>query len=271
VKADPTQIEQVIINLAINARDAMPNGGKLVIQTTNAELDHSSNRYLNDDVKPGNYVSLTVSDSGIGMDKETQARIFEPFFTTKGKGKGTGLGLATAYGIVKQSSGYIWVYSEVGRGTVVKVYMPRVQVALSPVQFEEAVPAPPGSGTILLVEDEDSLRELNHKLLESMGYTVIEAANGADAIRIVDQCRDEIQLLITDVVMPGMTGRELAERLVASHSRIKVLYVSGYTDDKILQMLAPGVAFLQKPFSRDSLAKKVHESLGGSHDTLTVP
>jgi two-component system, cell cycle sensor histidine kinase and response regulator CckA len=271
VRADPTQIEQVIVNLAINARDAMPNGGKLVIQTMNAELDQSSNSYLNDDVKPGNYVLLTVSDTGIGMDKETQARIFEPFFTTKGKGKGTGLGLATAYGIVKQSSGYIWVYSEVGRGTVVKVYMPRVQEALSPVQFEEAAPALPGPGTILLVEDEDSLRELNHKLLESMGYMVIEAANGADAIRIVGQCRDRIQLLITDVVLPGMSGRELAERLVACYPRIKVLYVSGYTDDKILQMLAPGVAFLQKPFSRDSLAKKVQESLGASNETLTIP
>jgi PAS domain S-box-containing protein len=262
VRADPAQIEQVIVNLAINARDAMPNGGKLVIQTRDAELDQSHNRYLNDDVKPGNYVLLTVSDTGIGMDKKTQARIFEPFFTTKGKGKGTGLGLATAYGIVKQSSGYIWVYSEVGRGTVVKVYMPRVQVGLSQVQLEEPAPPPPGSGTILLVEDEDSLRELNHKLLESMGYKVIEAANGADAIRTVGQCRDRIQLLVTDVVMPGMTGRELAERLVASYPKLKVLYVSGYTDDAIMRTLAPGVAFLQKPFTRDSLAKKIQESLG---------
>jgi two-component system cell cycle sensor histidine kinase/response regulator CckA len=270
VRADPTQIEQVIVNLAINARDAMPNGGKLVIQTLNAELEQSHNRYLNDDVKPGNYVLLTVSDTGTGMDKETQARIFEPFFTTKGKGKGTGLGLATVYGIVKQSSGYIWVYSEVGKGTVLKVYMPRVQGALSQVQLE-AAPPPPCSGTILLVEDEDSLRDLNHKLLESMGYTVIEAANGADAIRVGGRCRDRIQLLITDVVMPGMTGRELAERLVASDSKMKVLYVSGYTEDGIMQTLAPGVAFLQKPFTRDSLAKKIQESLGISNETLTIP
>ncbi len=271
VKADPTQIEQVILNLAINARDAMPNGGKLIIQTLNAELDESSNRYLNNDVKPGNYVLLTVSDTGIGMDKETQAHIFEPFFTTKEKGKGTGLGLATAYGIVKQSSGYIWVYSEVGKGTVVKVYMPRVQGALSHAQLEEAATPPTCSGTILLVEDEDSLRELSHKLLESMGYTVIEAANGADAIHIVGQCRDQIQLLITDVVMPGMNGRELAERLVASDSKMKVLYVSGYTDEGIMQTLVPGVAFLQKPFTRDSLAKKIQEALGASNESLTIP
>jgi len=261
----------VCINLAINARDAMPNGGKLVIETQNAKLEESHNRYPNDDVKSGNYVSLTVSDTGIGMNKETRARIFEPFFTTKGKGKGTGLGLATVYGIIKQSSGYVWVYSEVGEGTVVKIYIPRVQVALSPAQDEESADSPAGSGTILPVEDEDSLRELNHKLLESMGYSVIEAASGDEAIRIAGQCRERIGLLITDVVMPGLTGRELAERMIASYSHLKVLCVSGYTDDTISQRLAPGTAFLQKPFTRDLLAKKVQECLGACDATQTIP
>jgi two-component system cell cycle sensor histidine kinase/response regulator CckA len=269
VRADPTQIEQVIVNLAINARDAMPKGGKLTIGTLNAKLDQPHGGHRNIDADPGNYVLLTVSDTGIGMDKKTQDRVFEPFFTTKEKGKGTGLGLATVYGIVKQSDGYIWIYSEVGKGTTVKIYMPRVKEKVNEVHLERTIPIPPGSGTILLVEDEDSLRELSHKLLESMGYTVIEAANGADAIRIAGQCVDPIQLLVTDVVMPGMSGRELAELLVASHSKMRVLYVSGYTDDVIVHytMLEPGVAFLQKPFTLDDLAKKIQESLGVSNGT----
>ena len=188
VKVDPTQIEQVIMNLAINSRDAMPQGGKLVIETANTELDQRYGQQRHIEVRPGNYVLLTVSDTGIGMDEKTQARIFEPFFTTKEMGKGTGLGLATVYGIIKQSGGYIWVYSEVGKGTTFKVYMPRVKETLKEVH-EAPAPLPPGSGTILLVEDEDSLRELSHRLLESMGYTVMEAANGADAIRIAGRCR----------------------------------------------------------------------------------
>ncbi|HWO37695.1 MAG TPA: PAS domain S-box protein [Candidatus Acidoferrum sp.] len=263
VKADPTQIEQVIMNLAINARDAMPKGGKLIIETTNAELDGSYGQQKHADVQPGNYVLLTVSDTGIGMDNATRARIFEPFFTTKERGKGTGLGLATVYGIIRQSGSYIWVYSEVGKGTTFKVYIPRVKESLSEVQPEISTPLHLGSGTILLVEDEDSLRELSHRLLEGMGYTVIEAANGADAIRLAGQCADPIQLLVTDVVMPGMSGRELAELLGAGHSQMKVLYVSGHTDDVIMHyaILKPGVAFLQKPFTRDGLAKKLREVL----------
>ena len=263
IKADPTQIEQVIMNLAINARDAMPNGGKLLIETTNTELDQSYSQQHHIALQPGSYVLLTVSDTGIGMDKNTQARIFEPFFTTKGIGKGTGLGLSTVYGIIKQSGGHVWVYSEVGKGTTFKIYMPRVKEMASQVQPETAVPSVLGSGTILLVEDEDVLRELGHQLLESMGYRVMEAANGADAILIAGQCRDPIQLLITDVVMPGMSGRELAELLAATRSQMKVLYVSGHFDDVIVHyaMLEPGVAFLQKPFTRDALAKKIQEVL----------
>ena len=269
VKADPTQVEQVIMNLAINARDAMPRGGKLVIETSNAELDRAFGQHLRVEVQPGNYVLLAVSDTGIGMDRKTQARIFEPFFTTKEKGKGTGLGLATVYGIVRQSGGYIWVYSEVGEGTTFKIYIPRFNEMPTEVQPEAITPLATASGTILLVEDEESLRDVSHQLLKSMGYTVIEAANGADAIRIASQCSDPIDLLITDVVMPGMNGRELAELLLASRSRMRVLYVSGHTDDAIVHYSIHdhGMAFLQKPFTRDGLAKKIQEMLGASGGT----
>jgi PAS domain S-box-containing protein len=266
VKADPTQIEQVLINLAINARDAMPHGGKLFIETTNAKLGQHCGQHHDIEAQPGNYVLLAVRDTGIGMDKRTQARMFEPFFTTKGVGKGTGLGLATVYGIIKQSGGCISVCSEVGKGSTFNVYMPQVNEILNPVQPEATTPFPQASGTILLVEDEESLRELSHRLLESMGYGVMEAANGADAIRIAGQCPDPIQLLITDVVMPGMSGRQLAELLLAMRSQMKVLYVSGHTEDVIVHhaILKPGVAFLQKPFTRDALAKKIQEVLGES-------
>ena len=269
VKADPTQIEQVIMNLVINARDAMPRGGKLIIETANAELDRAFGQHLRVEVQPGNYVLLAVSDTGIGMDRKTQARIFEPFFTTKDKGKGTGLGLATVYGIVRQSGGYIWVYSEVGEGTTFKIYIPRFNEMPKEVQPEAITPLATASGTILLVEDEESLRDVSHQLLKSMGYTVIEAANGADAIRIASQCSDPIDLLITDVVMPGMNGRELAELLLASRSRMRVLYVSGHTDDAIVHYSIHdhGMAFLQKPFTRDGLAKKIQEMLGASGGT----
>ncbi len=265
VKVDPIQIEQVIMNLAINARDAMPMGGKLIIETANVELDQRHGQ-CDVDAQPGSYVSLVVSDTGTGMEKETQTRIFEPFFTTKEAGKGTGLGLATVYGIVKQSGGSIWVRSEPGKGATFEVYLPRANEALKEVQPETTIPLLQGSGTILLVEDEDSFRELSHRLVESMGYSVIEAANGADALHIARQFRDPIHLLITDVVMPGMSGGELAETLLARHPQMKVLYVSGHTDDVIVHyaILKPGVAFLQKPFTRDALAKKIREVLGES-------
>jgi CheY-like chemotaxis protein len=207
---------------------------------------------------------LAVSDTGSGMDQKTLARIFEPFFTTKERG--TGLGLATVYGIVQQSSGYISVYSEVGKGTTFKVYIPRFKEMPKAVQLREITPIAAGSETILLVEDEDSLRELSHQLLETMGYTVIQAANGGDAIRIAGEYTEPIDLLITDVGMPGMSGRELAELLVAGRSQMRVLYVSGHTDESIVHYAIrnPGMAFLQKPFSRDGLAKKIQEVLGST-------
>jgi two-component system, cell cycle sensor histidine kinase and response regulator CckA len=266
IKADPTQIEQVLMNLAINARDAMPQGGKLTIETSNTELDQTYCQQKHIELQPGNYVLLTIRDSGIGMDKEIQARLFEPFFTTKEEGKGTGLGLATVYGIIRQSGGCIWVNSEVGKGTTFKVYLPQWKGILKEFPLESHPPVPLGSGTILLVEDEDALREISSKLLKSMGYKVIAAASGTDAIRIAGEFTQPIDLLMTDVVMPGMNGRELAEVLAASHPQMKVLYVSGHTDDVMVHyaILKPGVAFLQKPFTRDGLAKKVQEVLGDS-------
>ncbi len=269
VKADPTQIEQVIMNLAINARDAMPQGGKLVVETANTELDGRYIQRKHIDVQPGNYVLLTVSDTGIGMDTSTETRIFEPFYTTKEKGQGIGLGLATVYGIIRQSGGYISVYSEIGKGTTFKVYIPRVKEKLSDVQPEVSTFLPLASGTILLVEDDDSLRDLSHQLLEGLGYTVIKAANGPDAMRIAAHFADPIQLLVTDVIMHGMSGRKLAELLSASHSQMRVLYVSGHTDDVLVHqaILKPGVAFLQKPFTRDGLAKKIEEVLGATGGT----
>jgi PAS domain S-box-containing protein len=264
VKVDPTQIQQVIMNLAINASDAMPKGGKLIIETSNTEIDERYDYKHSIEMQPGKYALLCVTDTGIGMDKKTIARIFEPFFTTKDVGKGTGLGLATVYGIVTQSGGYISVDSEVGKGSTFEVYMPQAKEGLDRVQADKTISVPPGSGTILLVEDEDDLRSLTCHLLENMGYTVMEAANAASAIRIAGLNRGPIHLLITDVVLPGLSGRELAELLSATRSQLKVLYVSGHTDDVIVHhaILKPGVAFLQKPFTQETLANKIREILG---------
>ena len=263
VRADPGQLEQAIVNLVVNARDAMPKGGRLTIETADVELDRG---YVSRHVptQPGRYVLLAISDTGVGMDGATKARLFEPFFTTKEPGRGTGLGLATVYGIVKQSGGYIWAYSELGHGTTFKIYLPRVAQT---VEAPEATPGPSapagGSETLLVVEDQEEVRKLTKRVLAARGYTVLAARNGAEALEIVAQYPNRIHLMITDVVMPGMNGRELAQQACARRSDLKVLYVSGYTGEAVLQhrLLEPGVAFLQKPFAPDVLARKTREVL----------
>ncbi len=265
VRADAGQIEQVIMNLAVNARDAMPSGGKLTIETSNVALDEDYTR-LHAPLRPGDYVMVAISDTGAGMDAETQSHIFEPFFTTKGT-KGTGLGLSTVYGIIKQSGGYIWVYSEMGRGTTFKIYLPRVastgetaaQVA-APVEIQKVEP---GTETILLVEDEANLRYLARQYLEKQGYKVIEAADGAVAMQIAVAHDKVIHLLLTDVIMPGLNGRELAQRISEIRPNVKILYMSGYTENVIGHngMLDAGVRLLQKPFNLRDLRSKVREVL----------
>ena len=263
VTADPGQLEQVIVNLAVNARDAMPQGGKLTLETRNIDLD-SSYRLEHSLVKPGPYVQLTVSDSGIGMDEETQAHAFEPFFTTKPRGQGTGLGLAMVYGTVKQSGGFIWVYSEPGHGATFKIYLPRVDAPVESATPPAPVERPPrGSETVLLAEDEPAVRAIAQQVLERQGYTVLAAPSGADALALAAQHGATIHLLLTDVVMPGMSGRDLADRLTAQRPGIRVLYISGYTDNAIVRhgMLEPGLAYLQKPFRPDALVRKVRDVL----------
>ncbi len=266
VRADASQMEQVIMNLAVNARDAMPNGGKLVIETANAELDHG---YMTSHplMKPGPYIQLVVTDSGTGMDAETQAHIFEPFFTTKEKGKGTGLGLATVYGIVKQSGGFIWVYSELGKGTSFKIYLPRLdQVEDMLGTPNTSAELPMGTETVLLTEDEQDVREIAREFLESGGYKVIEAKDGADAIQLARQHRGKIQLLVTDMVMPGMTGQELAVRLQSEHPGLCVVFMSGYSEHAATEMANadPSVRLLTKPFSRAAILRTVGEILRGA-------
>lgn len=263
VKADPSQIEQVIMNLVVNARDAMPNGGRLTIETSNVELDAN---YARDHVtvRPGRYVMLAVSDTGIGMEPETLAHIFEPFYTTKGGGRGTGLGLSTVYGIVKQSGGYIWVYSEPGKGTAFKVYLPRVEEEVAPVSATTEQPANRrGTETVLLVEDEEAVRELTRTILAQEGYSVLVAKNAEHAEQLAVNGSTEIHLLLTDVVMPGVSGRDLARRITGRNPRTRVLFMSGYTDNVIAHggVLESGVAFLQKPFTPRGLRQKVREVL----------
>ena len=262
IKVDPGQLEQVLMNLAVNARDAMPNGGLLTIETANVDLDAA---YLEGHAlaKPGNYVMLAVTDTGVGMDAETQARIFEPFFTTKDIGKGTGLGLATVQGIVQQSGGFIWVYSEPDHGTVFKIYLPRVD---EPVSQAESVVGEDlrGTETVLVAEDMAAVRAVTRQMLERYGYTVLEAADGMAALGVAAGFNGHIHLLLTDVVMPDLSGRDLAAQLQALRPDMKVVYMSGYTDDAVVRhgILEEGIAYLQKPFTPASLARKVRGVLG---------
>jgi CheY-like chemotaxis protein len=257
VKADSGQLEQILVNLAANARDAMPEGGRLSIETANIDLDQDDARQ-HEGVPPGAYVMFTVSDTGVGMDAATLARIFEPFFTTKEVGKGTGLGLSTVYGIVNQSGWTIWVDSEPGRGTTFKIYLPRIVETATPAR--EAVLPAPGRGieTILLVEDEDEVRALARETLEHFGYTVLYASRPAEAMSMTEQHPGPIHLMVTDMVMPQMSWRRLAEAVAPLRPGIKVLYMSGYTDDAIARHGSsdPGTSFLPKPFTPDALARR---------------
>ncbi len=263
VKADPGQLEQVIMNLAVNAKDAMPLGGKLIIETANRYLDEAySEQHIA--VAPGPFVMLAISDTGIGMDEATQKQIFEPFFTTKPVGKGTGLGLSMVYGIVKQSAGSIWVYSEVGKGTTFKLYFPMVDESIEKYETTHASgEIPRGTETILLVEDAESVRNLARDTLNIGGYEVLDAESGAAAMLICEQHREPIHLLLTDVVMPEMSGPELAQCLLVQHPEMRVLYMSGYVQDAIVHhgVLDEGINFIEKPFSPEALSLKVLEVL----------
>jgi PAS domain S-box-containing protein len=263
IKADPNQLEQVLMNLSVNARDAMPKGGKLTIETSNVQLgEEFASRHIS--VPPGDYVMLAVSDTGCGMDAATEARIFEPFFTTKEIGKGTGLGLATVYGIVKQSGGSVWVYSELGQGTTFKIYFPCVDGSAEKLKSDTGdSELLAGTETVLLVEDEEVVRETAMEILQECGYLVLHAKDGKEALQLAHQHPGEIHLMLTDVVMPRMSGRELTEELTLLRPDIKVLYMSGYTDDAIVHhgVLDEGTAFIGKPFSIEALGRKVREML----------
>ncbi len=258
----------------LNARDAMPRGGKITIETTNANLDRTSpGRDSPAEVQAGPYVALVVSDTGVGMDQATQSRIFEPFFTTKERGSGTGLGLATVYGIVKQSGGYIWVASEPGQGTTLRIYLPRVARTPVPIEANTHRPEPARGGeTVMVVDDEPLVRAVARRILSKHGYRVLEAENGAEALRICAASLPSIDLVVSDLVMPEMGGRELAAMLQASHPAVRILFISGYTEDAALRssVLQPGEAFLAKPFTPDTFARAVRGVLDGQ-PSATAP
>jgi CheY-like chemotaxis protein len=262
VTADPGQVEQVLMNLAVNSRDAMPRGGKLTLETSNVQLDQTYTR-TNPRAHPGPHVLLAVSDTGVGMDEATRARAFEPFFTTKGE-KGTGLGLATVYAIVEQSGGHVQIYSEPGHGTTFKVYLPRTEQTASPRSRAESVPMPRGTETVLLVEDEPSVRTLAARVLAQCGYTVLQASEGAEALEVARRHPGLIHLAVVDVVLPRLGGRDTVEQVRAWQPDAKVLFISGYTDDAIVRhgILEAQVPFLHKPFTPSALAHKVREVLG---------
>jgi CheY-like chemotaxis protein len=262
VMADRGQVEQLVMNLALNARDAMPRGGTLTIETANVELDEDYSK-THFGVAPGPYVVLVVTDTGTGMTPEVKARLFEPFFTTKEAGKGTGLGLATVQGVVARSGGSVTVYSEVGKGSSVKVYFPRAGASERVLEVAPSEPRPPAGGaTVLVVEDAEDLRDLTRRLLERQGYTVVSASDADEAVRVFDQ-NTLIDVLLTDVVMPGVSGPELGALLVERRPALKVIFMSGYTEDSIVRhgVLNPGVAFLHKPFTSDTLGRKISEVL----------
>jgi PAS domain S-box-containing protein len=264
VVMDAGQMHQVLMNLAVNARDAMPKGGQLRIETRNVEL--KGTRELPDDMSPGRYVHLTVADTGIGMDEATRAQIFEPFFTTKPKGSGTGLGLSMVYGIVRQSQGWISVESGPGRGSTFQIYLPLADATASYAAEIDVAPGLSGSETILVVEDQEDVRDFACGVLRALGYQVLDAADGAQAIRVAQNATEPIHLLLSDVIMPGMTGKDVAERLQAHNPRMKVLFMSGYTDDVVVHrgVLRDGVSYVAKPFSPDELAGKVRKALDGA-------
>jgi two-component system cell cycle sensor histidine kinase/response regulator CckA len=273
VRMDPSQVEQVLMNLAVNSRDAMPQGGRLCIETANVELDETYARQ-NAFVIPGSYVMLSVSDTGCGMDKDTQLHIFEPFFTTKDPDKGTGLGLSTVYGIAKQNEGYIVIYSEPGQGTTFKLYLPRLSdTAKLPLRLQMPEVLPGGTETVLVVEDEEALRTLARTCLERNHYHVLDAPDAAAALELARKHQGSIHLLLTDVVMPGMSGRELADQLIASQPEVKVLYMSGYTNDLIGQhgVLDRDAALLEKPFTLHSLLSKVYQALHPQRSKTAMP
>jgi two-component system, cell cycle sensor histidine kinase and response regulator CckA len=263
IQADPGQVEQVLVNLVVNSRDAMPRGGTITIETANVKLDEAYASKLVG-LSAGDYVMLAISDTGTGMDQETQKRIFEPFFTTKEKGKGTGLGLSTVYGIIRQSGGNIWVYTEPGEGTTFKVYMPQIEAEVggSVIPHSSSI-MQDGNETVLLVEDEEMVRKLASQLLKESGYSVLEASGGDEAMDICKTYQEPIDLLITDVVMPKMSGRDVAAQLKTLHPETRVLFMSGYTDDAIVHhgIVDSDIAFIQKPFSATSLTQKIREVL----------